>query len=407
MWWASRRNRKQVAVDEEKRVKIQELRMSGVIIKLDQENHMPFGVRALQSGIEIEGIWVSASTTPIPESLKQLRDSEQSSESSFGSNDDRRPMSHGDLTPPRISFSGPPLPAFRPNLLSLEPRMPNEAFRLANIKTSCDLTSEYKPRRSSHLRFSSSGDNQVNPDTLAQLEGASLALLNSAHHDRRSYMQNAVVDSSSNAVADNERSSGSDSDSSLTGESRIPESRQVVRMVSFGGTSKRSNSCKGGGNEASDESIIGIRLPNKNDYFAVPPDSPPRPKNNSFATPQPSPTLELIAMGISNQPPTDEIEAFAETRWPLLSKSSRKPEPVFTPGILHVNKTARKINSGFELLPAGTFDLTTITVKDDTNATRMSAESGDYDEMRRPKKLKKKRRDSVTGKRISTIFGNF
>jgi hypothetical protein len=408
LWWVTRRNRKQAAVDEEKRVKIQDLRMSGVIIKLDPENHVPFGVRALQSGLEIDGIWVSASPIPIPESLKQLRDSEQSSGSSFGSNNDRRPFSHGDLTPPRISFSGPLQPAFRPSLLSVEPRMTNEAFRPSTFKTlSRDLPSAYKPTRSSHLRFSSSEDNQVDQDTLAQLEGAGPTFPKNTHHDRRSYMQANTVDSSSDAVAYNERSSGSGSCCSLTDEKRISESQQLVRVTSSGATSEKSNRGRGRGDQASEDSTTSVRLPNKSGYFVVPPDSPPRPKMNPFATPVASPTLVSISMGVTNRLATDDIEAFGETRWPLLSKSSTESEPIFTTGTLHVNKTARRINSGFELLPAGTFDITTITVRDGTDGTRASAESGECNERKRSKKLQKRGRDSVTGNWMSTIFRKF
>jgi hypothetical protein len=31
------------------------------------------------------------------------------------------------------------------------------------------------------------------------------------------------------------------------------------------------------------------------------------------------------------------------------------PEPTFGPGDLHLNRTSRKVNNGFEILPAGTF----------------------------------------------------
>lgn len=407
LWWVLRRNKKQTVVDEEKRVKIQDLRMSGVIIKLDQENQVPFGVRALQSGVEIDGIWVSTSKLPIPESLRQFRNSELSSDSSFGSTDDGTPFSPEELSPPRMSFSGPLQPAFRPSPVSVETRKTFEGFRPSTFKTlSRDLASAYKPRRSSHLRFSSSGDSQVNQDTLSQLEGIAPTLPEKVHHQLSSYKQAAMLDSSSDAAADNERSSDSDSDGSPTGKEVIAETHQLVRGTSFRVVSKRSHRGRGRGSHDSDDSNASIRLPSKGDYFSVAPDSPPRPELNPFATPDASPTLGSIAMKVTHRLPTDEIEALGESQWPLLSKrqSESQAELVFTPGSLHVNKIARRINSGFELLPAGTFDLTTGPVRNNPGGIIVSAESVDDDERRRSKKLQKKGRDSITGKRLSTMF---
>jgi hypothetical protein len=407
LWWVSRQIKKQAVVDEERRIKIQDLRMSGAIIKLDQENHVPFGVRALQSGLEIDGIWVSTSKTPIPESLKQLRDSEHSSDLSFGSTDEERPLPPEELSPPRIPFSGPLQPAFRPSRVSVEPLKIIEDFRpLAFKTTSQDFTSAYKPRRSSHLRFSSSGDNQVNQDTLSQLQGLAPTLPKKAHHECRPYKQATAIDSSSDAAADTECSSGSDSDSSLTGKGVIAETRQLVRGAS-GAASKRSHRGRGRVAQNSDDSTTS--MPSRGGYFSVAPDSPPRPKLNPFATPDISPTLGSIAMRGTHQPPTGEIEALGESQWPFLSGrlSGLQTDPVFKPGILHVNKTARKINSGFELLPAGTFDSTTTTVGNNPDGTIALAEPLEGDDRRRSKKLQKKRRDSITGKRISTIFGEF
>lgn len=397
-------------MDEEKRAKIQHLRMRGAIIKLDRENHVPFGIRALQSGMEIDGIWVSTSKTPIPESLKQLRDSEHSSDSSFASTDEGRPLSPGELSPPRISFSGPLQSAFLPSRVSVEPRKESEAFRPSTFKTlSRDFASAYKPKRSSHLRFSSSGDNQVNQDTLSQLEGVVPTLPEKAHHEYSLYEQAAVLDSSSDAAADNERSSASDPDSSLTGKEVIVESYQLIRGTSSGATSKRSRRSRSRGAHDSDDSTTRFRLPSGGGYFSVGPDTPPRAKLIPFATSDASPTLGSITTRGTHRLPTDEIEALGETQWPLLSEKPLRSqtEPIFTPGTLHVNKTARKINSGFELLPAGTFDLTTNPSRRNPVGTIAPAEPVDGEERRRSKKLQKRERDSITGKRISTMFGKF
>ncbi len=57
-------------MDEEKRSRIQELRNSGQIVESRRSHDIPFGVRAIQSGITVDGIWISQSSTPIPSSLR-------------------------------------------------------------------------------------------------------------------------------------------------------------------------------------------------------------------------------------------------------------------------------------------------------------------------------------------------
>jgi hypothetical protein len=76
------------------------------------------------------------------------------------------------------------------------------------------------------------------------------------------------------------------------------------------------------------------------------------------------------------------------------SQQSRSPSP-FVPGELHVNKTVRKVNSGFEILPAGTFGTPTEFRKGDSSQDEDSGE-------RRQSKLQKKPRTSMTGYRPSS-----
>jgi len=78
--WRNRLVRTQELVDEEKRMRIQELRKSGQIVESRTSHDIPFGVRAIQSGIQVDGIWISTSTTPMASELKlgYLRDSSSS-----------------------------------------------------------------------------------------------------------------------------------------------------------------------------------------------------------------------------------------------------------------------------------------------------------------------------------------
>ncbi|KAM4055098.1 hypothetical protein HRG_005907 [Hirsutella rhossiliensis] len=63
LWLSNRKLRKHEVIDEERRVRLAEMRHCG-IEALRTTNEIPFGVRALESGVEVEGIWISRSNTP-------------------------------------------------------------------------------------------------------------------------------------------------------------------------------------------------------------------------------------------------------------------------------------------------------------------------------------------------------
>lgn len=63
LWWAQRILAKHALLDEEKRTRQMELRKSG--LPAGRRVDIPFGVRAIQSGVEVEGIWISRPVTPL------------------------------------------------------------------------------------------------------------------------------------------------------------------------------------------------------------------------------------------------------------------------------------------------------------------------------------------------------
>ncbi|KAI1755009.1 hypothetical protein F4782DRAFT_429322 [Xylaria castorea] len=63
LWWMQRLLEKHTLLDEEKRIRQMELRKSG--LPSGRRMDIPFGVRAIQSGVEIEGIWISRPVTPM------------------------------------------------------------------------------------------------------------------------------------------------------------------------------------------------------------------------------------------------------------------------------------------------------------------------------------------------------
>lgn len=63
LWLSNRRLRKHEVIEEERRARLAEMRHCGIDAP-PSLNEIPFGVRALESGVEVEGIWISRSNTP-------------------------------------------------------------------------------------------------------------------------------------------------------------------------------------------------------------------------------------------------------------------------------------------------------------------------------------------------------
>ncbi|KYK60000.1 hypothetical protein DCS_01134 [Drechmeria coniospora] len=62
LWWTNRRIKKYEIIEDERRKRLKEMRHCGIHAVGAVE--IPFGARALESGIEVEGIWISRSNTP-------------------------------------------------------------------------------------------------------------------------------------------------------------------------------------------------------------------------------------------------------------------------------------------------------------------------------------------------------
>ncbi|KAK0672856.1 hypothetical protein QBC41DRAFT_242689 [Cercophora samala] len=259
LWWNNRLVRKQELLDEEKRLRVEEMRRSGLGMK--RTNDIPFGVRAIQGGVEVDGIWISRPTSQDdPATAKPV--SSSSTESSQSS-----------APPPVSQFS---LESQRPLLPTLggldedtlrslegrEPRQPHDTY----IPTS----SRPVPRRPSQQSSASSLG-----------ESASIR-----------------------------SGSGKSNSSSLNSRVYVPKPLREGQYQYH-----QSNSARNGQ------------------------DSPPDP----FHTPARTPS------GFSVRLPSG-------TQTPLLPVNSIPvPEPTFGPGDLHFNRSTRRVNEGFEVLPAGTF----------------------------------------------------
>ena len=113
--------------DEEKNARLSGVRSTGLRVRRD--NDIPFGVRAIESGIEVDGIWISRPTTPINQasaSVSALATHEQQGK------DKEKEVEGHDLLDPGLTAASPHL-------------TPND----------------YRPRQPSTLRKGVSGDSDV------------------------------------------------------------------------------------------------------------------------------------------------------------------------------------------------------------------------------------------------------
>lgn len=153
-------------------------------VKRRKRQEIPFGIRAIESGIEVDGVWISRPTTPTqgsPEITASSRVNELSS------SEDTQP-SHGSSSiynMPRLEM---PQPVHgysdtiqnRSNVISGAPGSRYEHRTSAETRPNRDISpgpdyvrgsrTTYEPRRSSHLKYSDPYT-VSNPGTLDALEG--------------------------------------------------------------------------------------------------------------------------------------------------------------------------------------------------------------------------------------------
>jgi hypothetical protein len=74
LWYDRNRIRKYSKVDKGKRVQTPEMLEAQPVTAVTQEtkDEIPFGIRAIQSGIEIDGVWISRTNTPVGSSRNSI-----------------------------------------------------------------------------------------------------------------------------------------------------------------------------------------------------------------------------------------------------------------------------------------------------------------------------------------------
>lgn len=329
------------------------MRASGIFVDpKDQSPEVPFGVRAIESGIEVDGIWISSKgAQPLPARLKATR-TPNAAESISSTESDQSSLPRGRQSMPRSTSSNS----------AFDKVVGAEAFSSTDSLPSQNLHPGYKPRRSSHLRYSSYTKGQFDQDTLGALEGNP----GPEKHPARKFAKNKFETSTSiGSTADNERSSDSESEGTLSHFNSTADD-----SMNSGLPRRRTQQDTG-------------------DYFSVPAEETSCEKTNPFVTPNQSPPNPSM---ISND------RVMTDSERPLLSYQESSPTRFGAP---ETRRSVGKVNSGFEVLPAGTFP----TLKDvkGKGVDREKPQETPEKEKRWSSKLTKKARNLMSMNRISKL----
>ncbi|CCU74604.1 hypothetical protein BGHDH14_bgh03840 [Blumeria hordei DH14] len=325
--WKVRSEKKHEIVDEEKRTKIRELKISGRSLESRGKPEIPFGVRAIQSGIQVDGIWISNPNTPVPSELNLVSIPNESSDES-GSSDQR--LSSSTLAPPRLRPKPRVRSLGRPDSYGVR-RFPET---LQDITEGSVARPTYKPRNSSHLRYADSHESE--PEMIEQND-ENPSLKKKIQSPRIRVPPRVYMDADSSA-ADSERNSGTsdESDASLSQDpTTIDESRSLTASGMLSTPSPTLQPLKG--------SLQRITT------------TPPLAPNPSDETitfigePFAAECTRLLHSEPSQTQKHDDLKFHL-----TLPFCDRVPSPIM-PNELHMNSNTRKVNSGFEVLPAGTF----------------------------------------------------
>jgi len=399
---------RQEIVDEEKRTRIEALRRSGQIIESRKSHDIPFGIRAIQSGIQVDGIWISNGNSPVPSELKL--DQMQGDSDTTEGGDSRA----------RVKAPEVPQQPSRPNSRQGRPLTRTLSSGMPPLERSPDPTSSerpgsagnrtsYKPRKSSHLRYGSYGETRYDAETLGHLEGQPSPSLSPKTSPKKKLLQtyrlrgsHQIEHETDSSAADNEHSSGtsSDSDATLSNNVLLKDRRHESAVVQPSNPNFSAPIDTNVPSNRATRSSYPVQS-SKAEYFSVPRDSPGYESSDPFATPRQSPMdrSPLIRPMIPDTEPS--ISLGEDSR--LLRQSQNRPPSPFVPGELHLNKVVRKVNSGFEVLPAGTFGVPA-NIGGNGSEVDEYGNSNDDTGDRKQSKLQKKRPGSTTPRRQSSTM---
>ncbi|KAI2621094.1 hypothetical protein GGR54DRAFT_88109 [Hypoxylon sp. NC1633] len=316
LWWLSRFLKKHTVLDLEKRARQMEMQKSG--LPAGRRMDIPFGVRAIQSGVEVDGIWISRPCTPI-----EIGQSSPSFASSSTLEPETKPKGkqrelavHTRASVTEVEPTPEQSPQPSPAISLSERYIPTSAEPDQVRAFPLGAQPTYRPKGPSHCRTEAIQSENFEVDTLNHLERTMA---------RRQEVETYVPTNSY---------SGSDSSTSSQQKTMVERSSSSsdeganhsnLRYVSALRRSTLPTPRTLGPVEDSETSASNV------DYFS-----------NIYAEQRRLPF---------DTPPS--VESHSVSRPPL---AASKPMPHRTySGESHANSSSRKVNAGFEVLPAGTF----------------------------------------------------
>ncbi|TGJ88164.1 hypothetical protein E0Z10_g532 [Xylaria hypoxylon] len=321
LWWMQRLLKKHSLLDEEKRARQTELRKSGLPARRRAE--IPFGVRAIQSGIEVEGIWISRPVTPM-----EARSSSKASSTTLDIYSELRPEDKGKavlgsvVTPSATVTEVEPTPRQSPR------PSPTSSYFDRNIRQDIGKAPSPGPQIAYSQPYFSQRPTNDNPNVTRHLRATPQPEGMAARYHIETY----VPTSSSSSVS-----------STLS-----PRVRPAVDGVSI--------SSEEGLAFSSPRYLADVRGRSSTHYRS------PFEESESLSSAGPSGTQGKYCSRVRAEtrgypfesPETDRTSSIGRQSASRSSLASR-PTPVRTYTDQRENISSRVVNAGFEVLPAGTF----------------------------------------------------
>lgn len=391
-------------------------------------DEIPFGIRAIQSGIEVDGIWISGTNTPVPSSPTQ---SAHDKPEASGSNS--RPMSTLEMPPSaagpssgpssRPSSRGPPSSNFD-RAVSAE-RLPNHSRDSSPGSTaSGQRARQHRPPPTAYSRYSQSNmlRHSATLDTLeGEDEDAQMMAERSASANANPYgytfSSNGSSRKSSGSSDNNPQDRSSDDDNTTTSTAmgkapmmavprprdprtdlRLLQSHRMSHVAETGSLARRERPDRPTGRSGdwsnmtldpySRSAPTSGRSSPPSDPTSGPP-SPPTPPIAQGSNPFMAPLESVNSPTRDSHPDNTAAHAvpLLETYQPRGPNFDDDAPQAFQHG--RESQVLRKVNSGFEILRPGTFPV-------GPTEENLRAQQP-------PKKLQKKRRPSETDSRVSSF----
>ncbi|KAJ1333480.1 hypothetical protein MN608_03470 [Microdochium nivale] len=340
--------RKHTILDEEKRARQQEMQSTG--LPLPRKLDIPFGVRAIQSGVEVDGIWVSRPNTPADSDAASRAPSIANAEpkGKERASTARAPTRQPTNKSVESQASPRPSPRVKPVTSQTGELAPPVGVRMPSTGS----PATYKPRQSSRSKARQVNHSETSSDALNQLEGSRTKPPRlDTYIPSTSNMRSPHISSLYSAPPGRRGSSSSDDDNTQSHSARAPSGHRN----NVDAPSRKRSPFE---DPDSDSASPTMDFLEDGGYF---PTVEPSQRNPFDAA-----DYERQAEAERQNMPTRQHKYNGSVESARGRRSSQS-------GTAHANIQTRRVNAGFEVLPAGTFTRTNSEMDLEAQAPRASA----------------------------------